>query len=158
PFLRYFMVIGPIGAFLTAWTLVRGTEWLWPATSRSVETLVPSDVRHGEQENSEPSLASGHVPERGCPHPPFSNRIVMPRTAAAVACALALFLAISPLVSKPVVLLVPRELRMKTGTVVRAELPRLFSEVFGNDPDPNRLVIEWLKAHAQPTDEILINY
>ncbi|MGD0871250.1 MAG: hypothetical protein ABSB88_16995 [Bryobacteraceae bacterium] len=40
----------------------------------------------------------------------------------------------------------------------RSELSTLGTEVFGHRPDPNRLVIEWLKRNAAPSDEILINY
>jgi hypothetical protein len=65
---------------------------------------------------------------------------------------------VCPWLSKPAALLVPAAYRSEAGSVVRAEIPRLFSEVFGHEPDPNRLLIEWLEAHAAPTDEILINY
>jgi len=40
----------------------------------------------------------------------------------------------------------------------RVELKDLRSEIFGNQPDPNRLVIDWLRKNSAPTDEILINY
>lgn len=40
----------------------------------------------------------------------------------------------------------------------RAELKDLRAEIFGHQPDPNRLVIDWLRKNAAPTDEILINY
>ena len=40
----------------------------------------------------------------------------------------------------------------------RAELKDLRGEIFGHWPDPNRLVIDWLRKNAAPTDEILINY
>jgi hypothetical protein len=40
----------------------------------------------------------------------------------------------------------------------RGELLRLAGEVFRPPPDPNRMVIEWLKQNTQPTDEILVNY
>jgi hypothetical protein len=112
-FLRYSLVIAPIGAFVAAWTFVRGSEWLWPEK---------------------------------------------PWRVTAIASALALFLAVSPWTAKPVSLAVPANLRAETGGTLRAELPRLFSEVFGHEPDPNRLVVEWLKAHAAPNDEILITY
>jgi hypothetical protein len=46
-----------------------------------------------------------------------------------------------------------------TGSVwYRAELKDLRDQIFGHQPDPNRLVIDYLRAHAAPTDEILINY
>ena len=40
----------------------------------------------------------------------------------------------------------------------RAEFSALGASVFGHQPDPNRLVIEWLQRNAAPSDEILINY
>ena len=40
----------------------------------------------------------------------------------------------------------------------RAELKDLRAEIFGHQPDPNRLVIDWLRQNSKPTDEILINY
>jgi len=46
-----------------------------------------------------------------------------------------------------------------TGSVwYRAELKDLRDEIFGHQPDPNRIVIDWLRKNAAPTDEILINY
>ena len=112
-FLRYLLAIAPVGAFLVAWTFVRGSEWLWP-----------------------------------------QRRAI----SATVACAFAAFMAVCPWLSKPAAWLVPTAYRSDAGGMVRAEIPRLFSDVFGHEPDPNRLLIEWLKAHAAPTDEILINY
>jgi hypothetical protein len=44
------------------------------------------------------------------------------------------------------------------GRVLRSELSRMGSEIFGNRPDPNRLVVDWLQQNAAPQDEILINY
>jgi hypothetical protein len=41
---------------------------------------------------------------------------------------------------------------------LRWELPVFYSEVLGRRPDPNRIVVEWLRHNAAPTDEILINY
>jgi hypothetical protein len=40
----------------------------------------------------------------------------------------------------------------------RSELLDLRAQVFGHQPDPNRLVIDWLRKNAAPTDEILVNY
>jgi hypothetical protein len=40
----------------------------------------------------------------------------------------------------------------------RAELKDLGAEIFGHQPDPNRMVIDWLRKNAAPSDEILINY
>jgi hypothetical protein len=44
------------------------------------------------------------------------------------------------------------------GALVRPELSVVGSAIFGHRPDPNRLVVEWLRQNAAPTDEILINY
>ena len=40
----------------------------------------------------------------------------------------------------------------------RVELDDLRARIFGHQADPNRLVIDWLRKNAAPTDEILINY
>jgi hypothetical protein len=40
----------------------------------------------------------------------------------------------------------------------RIELKDLCVQVFGHQADPNRLVIDWLRKNAAPSDEILINY
>jgi hypothetical protein len=40
----------------------------------------------------------------------------------------------------------------------RQEFSALRASVFGHQPDPNRLVIEYLSKNAAPSDEILINY
>jgi hypothetical protein len=40
----------------------------------------------------------------------------------------------------------------------RAELKDLRDEIVGHQPDPNRLVIDYLRKNAASTDEILINY
>jgi hypothetical protein len=112
-FLRYSIIIAPIGAFVAAWTVVRGSEWLWAEKPWPVVATV--------------SLLS-------------------------------LFLIVSPCVAKPVSLIVPAALRAETGGIIRTELSTLSSEIFGNEPDPNRIVVEWLKIHAAPTDEILITY
>ena len=40
----------------------------------------------------------------------------------------------------------------------RTELSYLRADVFEHRPDPNRLVIDWLRRNAAPSDEILINY
>jgi hypothetical protein len=42
--------------------------------------------------------------------------------------------------------------------VFRSSLRVLWRNVFGQPHDPNGPVIEWLKQHTQPGDEILINY
>ena len=42
--------------------------------------------------------------------------------------------------------------------LLRSELLTLGKEIFASRVDPNRLVIDWLRKNATPTDEILINY
>lgn len=42
--------------------------------------------------------------------------------------------------------------------VYRAEIGDARAEIFGHQPDPNRLVIDWLRQYAKPTDEVLVNY
>ena len=44
------------------------------------------------------------------------------------------------------------------GSGFRAELSLLGSDIFAHRPDPNRLVVDWLRQNAAPTDEILVNY
>lgn len=44
------------------------------------------------------------------------------------------------------------------ATVFRHELEIMRRSVFGHRPDPNRLVVDWLKRNAAADDEILINY
>jgi 4-amino-4-deoxy-L-arabinose transferase-like glycosyltransferase len=41
---------------------------------------------------------------------------------------------------------------------VRSEFSALRAGVFSHQADPNRIVIEWLRKNASPSDEILINY
>jgi len=67
-------------------------------------------------------------------------------------------LALTPWLSLPLHLLDPAPPWYPNSPVFRAELSTLRREVFAHRPDPNRLVIEWLKQNASPTDEILINY
>ena len=44
------------------------------------------------------------------------------------------------------------------GALVRPMLRSMVDDVFVPHKDPNRIVIDYLRAHAKPTDEILINY
>ena len=67
----------------------------------------------------------------------------------------AIFL-LTPWLSLPLHVLRPHTLLH--ATVLRPDLRLLSENVFGHPPDPNRPVIQWLKAHAAPSDEILINY
>jgi hypothetical protein len=63
---------------------------------------------------------------------------------------------VTPWLSLPLRVLHPASLRH--AHVVRPELKTLATSVFGNEPDPNRVVIDWLKQNSAPSDEILINY
>jgi hypothetical protein len=104
--LRYVVVAAPVGAWLAAWVLVRGSA------SRA-------------------------------------NQFAWPGAAV---------LALTPWMSLPLHPFVPPPAWSVGSAVVRSELSILGSEIFGHRPDPNRLVIDWLKENAAPTDEILINY
>ncbi len=70
----------------------------------------------------------------------------------------ALVLAVTPWASLPLHAVVPTPKWYAGSGWTRAELPMLAAEVFGHRADPNRLVAEWLKRNAAPSDEILINY
>jgi hypothetical protein len=69
-------------------------------------------------------------------------------------------IAITPLASYPLIAPFPalRERDRNPGTFVRSELSILGRELFTRRPDPNRDVIEWVKARAQPGDEVLVTY
>jgi hypothetical protein len=64
----------------------------------------------------------------------------------------------TPLLSAPV-RAIARPADWWQGSIwYRTEWQDLRNEIFGHQPDPNRLVIDYLRSHAAPTDEILINY
>ncbi|MDB6109281.1 MAG: hypothetical protein JWR69_1031, partial [Pedosphaera sp.] len=67
-------------------------------------------------------------------------------------------LILTPWVSLPVQLVARSPEWCQSGGVFRAELGMMVSRVFGHRPDPNRMVVEWLKQNAAPTDEVLVNY
>lgn len=64
----------------------------------------------------------------------------------------------TPWFSTPLDVVAPPSRPLVHGVVFRAELSTLIRDVFKPRKDPNRMVVEWLKQHANPTDEILINY
>lgn len=70
----------------------------------------------------------------------------------------AALVAFTPWLSAPIRLVMKPQLWTKPDGIVRAETRDMLSEVFRERPDPNRIVVEWLKANAEPTDEILVNY
>jgi hypothetical protein len=67
-------------------------------------------------------------------------------------------LIVTPWLSWPLRAVVPAPESWEGSFWYRAELKDLRAEIFGHQPDPNRLVIDWLRQNAAPTDEILINY
>jgi hypothetical protein len=64
----------------------------------------------------------------------------------------------TPWLSVPMRALAPPPDWWQGSVWYRSELKDLRAEIFGHQPDPNRLVIDWLRKNAAPTDEILINY
>jgi hypothetical protein len=64
----------------------------------------------------------------------------------------------TPWASLPLHALVPPTDWYTLNRWVRGEFSALYAQAFRNEPDPNRLVIQWLKKNAAPSDEILINY
>jgi hypothetical protein len=71
--------------------------------------------------------------------------------------AAALLLA-TPWASMPLHALAPPPDWFEPSPWLRAEFSALRAGVFLHQPDPNRLVIEWLRKNAAPSEEILINY
>lgn len=70
----------------------------------------------------------------------------------------AAILIVTPWLSAPLHAVVGPPPWIPPSSVLRPELSILASAVFRRQPDPNKLVVDWLKRNAQPTDEILINY
>lgn len=64
----------------------------------------------------------------------------------------------TPWLSVPLRAVVPPPDWWEGGTAYRSEWKGLGDQLFGHPPDPNRLVIDWLRKNAAPTDEILIDY
>jgi len=104
-FLRYVIMLAPLGCLLSAWALVRAC----------------------------------------------GSRIGIAWLGAAV-------LILTPWLSKPLNLVSPPPRWYKSATVLRPDLSLMAVEVFGHRPDPNRVLVDWLKQNARPTDEILVNY
>jgi hypothetical protein len=70
----------------------------------------------------------------------------------------ALLLIATPWASVPLRALAPPPEWSTPSPWFREEFSALRTGVFIHQPDPNRLVIEWLRKNAAPADEILINY
>jgi hypothetical protein len=67
-------------------------------------------------------------------------------------------LIVTPWASLPLHALVSPSYAYALNPWYRAEFSALRNEDFSHQQDPNRLVIDWLKKNAAPSDEILINY
>jgi hypothetical protein len=70
----------------------------------------------------------------------------------------AALLALTPWASTVLERLAPAPDLRSNGALVRPELSAMIRNVFRTRRDPNQLVVEWLRQHSEPTDEILINY
>ena len=70
----------------------------------------------------------------------------------------AALLIVTPWASLPLHALVSPSYAYALNPWYRAEFSALRNEDFSHQQDPNRLVIDWLKKNAAPSDEILINY
>ncbi len=70
----------------------------------------------------------------------------------------AALLILTPWASLPLHAVVPPPDWYPPNDWFRTEFADLRTSVFGHQPDPNRLVIDWLRKNAAPSDEILINY
>jgi len=75
-----------------------------------------------------------------------------------LACAAAPVLVFTPWLSLPLRAVVAPPDWWEGSVWYRVELNDARARIFGNQPDPNRLVIDWLRKNAAPSDEILINY
>jgi hypothetical protein len=66
--------------------------------------------------------------------------------------------ALTPWMSLPLQSAIPQPEWYAGSSWFRSEIPDAVSEIFGRRPDTNRIVIEWLRRNADPSDEILVNY
>ena len=101
-FLRYVIIVAPVGSMLTAWVLVRGLGGArtWPVwIGAAVFLLTPW-----------------------------------------------------------LTWLIPSPSFYRASGALRPELAILRNQIFTDYPDPNGVVIEWLRHNSSPSDEILINY
>ncbi len=80
------------------------------------------------------------------------------RWAPVVAAALVAVLALTSWTAWPVAALLPTGAAAARPLSARPDLRPLWVALFEKRPDPNRLVAEWLRANAAPTDPILVNY
>jgi len=70
----------------------------------------------------------------------------------------AALLIVTPWFCKPLSALIDTSGELTGGAFLRSEWAVLREHIFATRPDPNRAVIDWLAANAQPNDEVLINY
>jgi len=83
-----------------------------------------------------------------------------PRAAAAIAAGVCALQIASPVFAAPLSRMLSRDLgqQLEPGPFVRAELDVLWSELAREAPDPNRAVVDALRARLEPGDEVLANY
>ena len=80
------------------------------------------------------------------------------RHAVVPTCAVAAVIAVTAWVTWPFDSFATIEQLKANGAIIRPMLRSMVADVFVPRKDPNRSVIEYLREHAKPTDEILINY
>jgi hypothetical protein len=76
----------------------------------------------------------------------------------AAAWAAAIVIVATPWLSKPFDGWAQADRLQMHNAVLRPGLSIAISEIFVTRRDPNRAVVEWLREHAAPTDELLVNY
>ena len=79
-------------------------------------------------------------------------------TVGAITLGIAMLTVITPILSNMTAALLAPISHLPRGTLLRAELSLFGDELFGERPDPNRIVVEYLREHANPEDEILATY
>jgi len=75
-----------------------------------------------------------------------------------LAWAAALVPILTPWLGEPTYALISTPFWNERRIAYRVELAQAAEDIFGERPDPNRRVAEWLADNADPDDEILINY
>jgi hypothetical protein len=88
----------------------------------------------------------------------IAHLLIHDRQANCVALLGAAILVLTPWASLPLNMTLPFTENKDSSTGFREELPVLLLEVFGSRPDPNRIVIDFLRHYSSTSDEILINY
>lgn len=88
---------------------------------------------------------------------PLAERVRAPWAKAAVASGLAVFVAVSGLLSAPVALAL-NWLKQPVHLLGRPEVGTMLSEIFLERVDPNRAIVETIAPMLRDGDEILVNY